>query len=683
MLRSFSTNNFIHFREPQRLEFEDGANYIVGGNSCGKTAIFELIRRCLSNDINTTFSSIPITGNISYSVCHFVIPKDADLQPHVSDIAACIFVESHKDQECHDYYKVLCTPKNVNSYDCYVKQFQNGYFNQSPVKPVYRHFIQNSNFKKKILVNCAQDFNTHIQEFFEGIKNKSKKSSNCNEKTVKLYDFLGSAYVGVFPMRSIGPLQWTNSSLNCHTERENNYRKACHSAEIISTLLTSKHTDENLKLMYNRALVHPFTFEKESKNNDKIVVYNSETNGNRLPLLKTPEGILEAEQVILLLSQTSILTITIEEPDRGMHPQMIAKMRNWIFKKVKGKSLLIITHNPSMLDHSVVDRTHICYKSQYDGKVFHDVIRFPRPNKDEHFYRKYGRVEEMKNILFSQRILFVEGFTDKIILESMFDVLFNDEDLKYVHRGEEAVEINEKFRQYISSIQIVELEGKDNGSKKMKFCDQLKRDYFVVKDFDDVRKSSSPLNIVFGDFDETFERKNDFLSNKSMVSAFNSACIKEKTFIWIEGAIEAVIDTVANEVDQETKDRLKIPMNSRKNYAAWKKSLVTKSDKDISKLAKTIILNSKEFARFSDFMWRMMTNMPTNGLKRKISDMNVAGPSSDLQEPFHKRRSPRREIDSSDTDLSPPNSPSKGSKRRSPRHPNGSPKKMDTTDLKQ
>ncbi|CAC5400547.1 unnamed protein product [Mytilus coruscus] len=332
--------------------------------------------------------------------------------------------------------------------------------------------------------------------------------------------------------------------------------------------------------MYNRALVHPFTFKKDSKDKYMIVVYNSETNGDRLPLLKTSEGILEAEQLILLLSQKNIFTITKEEPDRGMHPQMFAKMRNWIFKKVRCKSLLIITHNLSMLDHSVVDRTHICSKRQYGGNVFHDVIKFSTPLRDDHIYRKYSRVEEMKNILFSHRILFVEGFTDKIILESMFDVLFNDQDLKYAHRG----------------------------------------------------------------------------------------------------AIEAVIDTVANEVDQETKDRLEIPMNSRKNYAAGKKSLVTKSDKDISKLAKTIILNSKDFARFSDVMWRMMTNMPTNGRKRKISDMNVAGPSSDLQEPFHKRRSPRREIDSSDTDLSPPNSPSKGSKRRSPRHPSGSPRKMDTTD---
>lgn len=276
-------------------------------------------------------------------------------------------------------------------------------------------------------------------------------------------------------MRCIGPFHWTKSKFNCHYQRDNNYRKACHRAEIITTLLSSNHTDEKLKHMYNRALVHPYTFKINSKDKDLIEVYNSETKGDRLPLVKTPEGILEAEQLIVLLSQTDIFTFTIEELDRGMHPQMIAKMRNWIFKKVKNKSLLIITYNPSILD-----RTYICSKRIDGGQVFHDVIKFPRPITDEHIYRKYGRVEETKNILFSHRILFVEGFTDKIILESMFDVLFNDEDLKYVHRGKESVVLDEKFRQYISSIQIVELEGKDNGPKKMKFCDELKRDYFVV-----------------------------------------------------------------------------------------------------------------------------------------------------------------------------------------------------------
>lgn len=56
-----------------------------------------------------------------------------------------------------------------------------------------------------------------------------------------------------------------------------------------------------------------------------------------------------------------------------------------------------------------------------------------------------------------------------------------------------------------------------------------------------------------------------------MVSAFDSACIKERTFIWIVGAFEAVIDTGANKFDQQTKTRLDIPMNSRKNYGPWKK----------------------------------------------------------------------------------------------------------------
>ncbi|CAG2212653.1 unnamed protein product [Mytilus edulis] len=153
--------------------------------------------------------------------------------------------------------------------------------------------------------------------------------------------------------------------------------------------------------------------------------------------------------------------------------------------------------SPSLLSgyDPILTQTVVPHIPEQTDRTDKQNMSFVESKKDQkdHDYYKVLCTPKNGNSYDCYRILFVEGFTDKIILESMFDVLFNDEDLKYVHRGKEAVVLDEEFRQYISSIQIVELEGKDNGPKKMKFCDELKRDYFVVEDFDVVRVSNSPL----------------------------------------------------------------------------------------------------------------------------------------------------------------------------------------------
>ncbi|XP_063419693.1 uncharacterized protein LOC134704841 [Mytilus trossulus] len=419
MLRSITTHNFIHFIRPQRLEFKDGTNYIVGGNSTGKSAILELIRRSLSNDINTTSSSFNIDSSIAYSICHFKIPDEIKQQfpCNSTDILSGLFVEkankSDKGQLSYYYFKVLVMAKELNSLEILITRFEGlSSCNADQLhSPLYLYYFNNDKILESIKDVMREDnhatYYESIQSLFDEIKQNAISDENiCNQDKVgNLFKSLEDGYVSVLPMRSIGPLQWTRSEKNCHSERENNYTIACQRAEIINNLIDSDKTDPHLLNEYHELLVAPYSFQKEGS--DVFMHNNDGATTIKKPLLKTPEGIIEAEQLILLLSQSNLFTITLEEPDRGMHPQMITKMRDWVLKKVKNKTILVISHNPSILDHAVLDRTYIFSKSIQRGCISHSVLKFPDR------YRKYGRIEEMKNLLFCERVLFVEGFTDK------------------------------------------------------------------------------------------------------------------------------------------------------------------------------------------------------------------------------------------------------------------------------
>lgn len=173
MLRSsFAVHNFIHFVHPQRLTFDVGVNYIIGGNSTGKTAIFELIHRCLSTDINTTTSSFSTDftkDDFPYALCHFEIPQEDTNKLQLTNLyAGGLFIKKVNDDDKMEgtqsldlfyTYKVLIQVKKdlaieimlaryEERYDCHVKDFK------SP-----KHFTSHVGSE----TDCAKGLRTNVE----------------------------------------------------------------------------------------------------------------------------------------------------------------------------------------------------------------------------------------------------------------------------------------------------------------------------------------------------------------------------------------------------------------------------------------------------------------------------------------------------------------------------------------
>ena len=76
MLRSVTLDNFILFRNRQRLELQAGPNFIIGTNGTGKSSVFELVHRCLSNELNLSASNIHDRTKPGFVVCEYEVKDD-------------------------------------------------------------------------------------------------------------------------------------------------------------------------------------------------------------------------------------------------------------------------------------------------------------------------------------------------------------------------------------------------------------------------------------------------------------------------------------------------------------------------------------------------------------------------------------------------------------------------------
>ncbi|CAG2228429.1 unnamed protein product [Mytilus edulis] len=212
-----------------------------------------------------------------------------------------------------------------------------------------------------------------------------------------LYLLLEEGYVGVLPMRSIGPLQWTKSKFNHHDRRDKNYHKADLRAEILLELLDNKLVDKKQEKVFHDEIVHPYEFIKL---NGKVEVSNTERKDlSPKRLLKTPEGILEAKQLTLILAHKEFSTITIEEPDRDAEDKKTEhNKKTTIDKDAKNKT-------------SNADTIKKTYNEGAKKKTSYEDTTMKTSNKDAK--KKTSNIDSKKEISYEETKKKISNEDDK------------------------------------------------------------------------------------------------------------------------------------------------------------------------------------------------------------------------------------------------------------------------------
>lgn len=579
MLRGMVFQNFVHFKERCIFDFsktENGPNLFVGCSSTGKTAALELMRRCMDSKINSSLTKRLNPDENAYVFCEF----ENETTCYGPTVITGIIVEGKhesnpdlipEDEEYEDWNEMQ-TKNNTRFHKVIMYCFK------EEIKFCSKTYLEKENgnivdlrmnlrLSSSLLDGILDKNQTKISnDINEGIKTKFndffvinvleqirqlKKIETVNSKP-KLWKMMEENFVGIFTMRGPGTFQWTKSRYIEFTFKSMNYEDVCAHAEIITDLLGSDLIDKEEERRIFGYLTYPneIVFRKTPSQTGKFKIEVELQKSLPFPLLKTSLGIIEAKQFSLLMAHKLIKTICLQEPDRGMHPHMIERMKEVLHQVNFKKTIIVATHNPYLLDSRSLDNTFIFLKKGIDSfvKQIGDL--------DEcGIVRKIIEVEDLKRLLFSSHVLFVEGKSDKIVLQSIFTHIF----------------LSNRKTPDMLSYEIIQMGGKDSQDPLTKFCERINIEHCFILDRD--------AHIMTKKENETFDE-------------FSNRLAKEKhTFVWEKGDLE---DFLLNGDDADEFTKIKEILGQEKLFANPNKSRKEKIKKGLN--AGLSMSQSKELA---------------------------------------------------------------------------------------
>lgn len=254
--------------------------------------MLELIRRCYSNNVNRSTTSVLVKEKLAYAVCHFTIPQhyhsiDISCIQQPKEVLSCIFVKNGRNEKRNEFEftRVISINSNGNSFQTFVQRFIGRYGCST------EYFDENTQGCTEItledfVIEKVKDSGKkdEVHNFFYMITNDFESTSEAMNTMNTLYDWLEKGYISI-------------SDRYRRKNRDIIYKNACERAEILLHLLDNEKVDKKQEAKYSEHIVDPYTF---SNLNGNISVSNADTQDlPPKPLYKTPEGILFFKHIYL------------------------------------------------------------------------------------------------------------------------------------------------------------------------------------------------------------------------------------------------------------------------------------------------------------------------------------------------------------------------------------------------
>lgn len=331
----------------------------------------------------------------------------------------------------------------------------------------------------------------NIQSFLQNVfgkntfskKTESKEEENCDE----LLEALSSKIVFTFPLRSVGPLQWSESERIALKHRKENYVKAENRCEILKCfLLNKKQGTEKFDYAKEdsifRTIIRRSNYEFRL-DDGKIVLPEG-----KFALLKTPEGILEAKTLSILLSGKQYKTIILEEPDRGMHPQFTDRMLQVITQHRNEKQVILTTHNTALITPWSFPNCFVFRRKKEQTRIV------TATKKDESM--KMLRLltsDHLSDVVFANKVLFYEGDSEMLFFTELKKQILQG-DLREIDIFCTKKDEYRKLKNALSGLTLITMNSKDNAKHVHEQCKRLSLPHLIIIDNDEVRTDQSKPN---------------------------------------------------------------------------------------------------------------------------------------------------------------------------------------------
>ena len=557
MLRSIYLDNFFKFSATQTVTFgENESPYIfVGENGSGKTALIEGIKQCLKSTSSAARSAVLDKNKLALFICKYDTRKCPDLK------SPWMFTGVMVDHEGVNstYYKFVS-----KKYEFLIDRYESDKEGSDQTTFCQRQINKDADYFSKVLEKDIQTFITVVLGFQHGYENVPDKTKSEVDKRLQL---LNKYVVFTFPSRSIGPLQWSKS-IKVESDRRDNYLEAADRAEIVKYFLT--HQDEFDIAAENeifKELTERIDLKFELSTDDDKVIVLSTSEGKSLPgddyaLLNLPEGILEAKHFSILMSNRSFRTICLEEPARGMHPQMTGRMLALIQRESEKKTVILSTHNTCFVNAMTIPRL-VIFKQKpqvgHDGLtseiISGDVIaklEIQKPQARNHHggpsmktLRTLTR-DHLADLIFAKRVLFCEGDSDLLFLTALKEkIIKGSPGIKHVLQLITNYDILESLQKVCATLQIIPLYDWSFAELMNIVCAKLMIEehffvcdkYAIMEDEDNGLKVNEWMGKTYAELQKTFKPDKE----ESWIEVRDILKKECQCFAWRDGTIEDMV----------------------------------------------------------------------------------------------------------------------------------------------
>ena len=191
--------------------------------------------------------------------------------------------------------------------------------------------------------------------------------------------------------------------------------------KILNTMESKKflYLEEKLESVLNKQF--KIRWKNENKDADvNIRLTISESGGQEVDLSLVGSGILNLLEIFSSLYSTSkgVNLVLLDEPDSHVHNRIQSKLIEQLKYDSLSSQVFIITHNDRLIH--TVEQEELFYLSQ--GAKNQSILDyFPMVQENVHHikHQMSGDISRLEEVYKNKPVLFVEGKTDKIILEAV------------------------------------------------------------------------------------------------------------------------------------------------------------------------------------------------------------------------------------------------------------------------
>lgn len=544
------------------IDLEDELSLIVGKNNVGKTSIIEILNKFLNkNTIESEDFNIEYIKELENHI------KDKNYEFNNQGIKLIIFIRYDENDNLSNISKFLTTLDIENNYIILDFEYFLNEENFNNLKTDFNKFIE-----KKSNKDFEYFFKHSYKKYFKTMKRSLEYDLEKNEENEEIYidiendkeinNLINMKYISA--KRAVDNKD-TNNTLS--VQSSSYYEKIKEKPEMEESLTefkdelekTDEKFDKNYEKIFEGVLkkVKKFGCLKKDELNIKIksllqqssilkgnttVFYNYKEQSN-LPENYNGLGYLNLISIIFDIEiiindfckdgkSSDINLLFIEEPEAHTHPQMqyifINNIKELLSESKKEKTInlqtIITTHSSHIVAQSDFNDIKYLNKSNIDGswcKNLKDLEKEYKTEEQNYKFLKQYLTLNRSEIFFSDKIILIEGDTERILLPAMLkkiDLENAKDEENLLSQNISIIEVGRHskiFDKFLKFIEIKTLIITDIDSVKKELTSKGKTVYksCSVNDENAIRTSNDSLKYFFDKYIDDDNKSLEVLKN--------------------------------------------------------------------------------------------------------------------------------------------------------------------------